>query len=526
VAWYGESYQLYGGGVLAGSAVDFSDWYDHYDDTSHTLTAGDDVIVGSYADPADSTEFAAFADPIEVRWVIEVLSGSGTLELSAGLDPDWAFENPGLATQTLGTLTAAGAGTLVSAPVTVVDHAELIAQTSAVIARIQCTSGSIDVAQVKLRVWPTAGVAGAWVPAGDGTAVNAAVRRWNDLGVPDSNETGLLVENINDPASYPDPDGAEDVALDAQLLAIDDLASKVGATANFGSVTTAHTGEIAASQNGTGALLYVVFASPNQYYYTGEAYIRSNPGIIKADIANAVPDVVTNGIDPHEHRYETEAYVRPAGGGPLVPEFGGWTTAAVEVTFSTSDPTAWATGPAVLQQHDIDPDFEPTIDPVLGYSQMPYQVYTGGAQTDIPPGGEFETQVVQTVPLSGGQALVVAVQTPGIITPTASARGVTDEEFAGDPVHGYGFNLAARADVVDTGHLVLFGPVEVYDPAGTPALAPRFFVVYEGEDRPVGFGKPETEGAVFGVQAALGNYRDLTFAEYASVDGPLPDFTP
>lgn len=68
----------------------------------------------------------------------------------------------------------------------------------------------------------------------------------------------------------------------------------------------------------------------------------------------------------------------------------------------------------------------------------------------------------------------------------------------------------------------------MWDPTATPdpTLEPRFFVVYESEDRAVGFGKPDTELALFGVQTALGNYRDLTFDEYASVDGPLPDFPP
>jgi len=55
---------------------------------------------------------------------------------------------------------------------------------------------------------------------------------------------------------------------------------------------------------------------------------------------------------------------------------------------------------------------------------------------------------------------------------------------------------------------------------------PRFFVIYEDEARPVGFGKPDTERHVFGVQTALGNYRDLTVGEYADAGDPLPDFTP
>jgi hypothetical protein len=517
VAWYGESYSLYWGGVLAGGAVDFGDWVDHYDGEHHALTAGDDVIVGSYGDPANPSEFAAFTDPITVRWAIEVLSGSGQLRLSAGIDPDFAYTNPALASEALGTVTVSGATTLVTEPFTV-SQAQIAAGDTSPIVRIECLSGTVDIAQVKLRVWPAAGAAGAWIPAGEGSTTNNKVQRWNDLVVPDSNETGLLVENVTDYLSYPDP-AADEAALAAQTLAIAALASKAGETANFSSVNSAQTGEIAASQNGTGALLYVVFSTPNAYYYTAEAYILSNPGVIRADLNDTVPDVAYVGVDPNEHRFEAEAQVRPVGGGPLVPSFGGWTTAAVNVTYSTSDPTAWAVGPAVLQQHDVDPDFDPPIDPIFGYSQMPYEVYVGGAQTAIPAGGVDDMQVVETVQIEGGQAVLIAVQTPGINSPTVSARGLVDAEFAGDPVHGYGFTVMARADVVDTGHLVTFGPVEVYDPAATPApeTDPRFYVKdLAGVMRPVGFGKPSTETAMFHVPTAQGRYRDLTTAEYAT----------
>lgn len=517
MAWYGESYQLDWGGTLAGPSVDFDDWRNHFDDASHTVTAGDDVIVGSYADPADFTAFVDYTDPIAVRWTLEVAGGSGTLAVSAGVDPTWSYSNPAYASQGLGSLVVTGAGTYVTGALTGVDHAMLAAQSDAIIVRIQCVSGSIDIAQVKLRVWPAAGAAGAWVPAGDGTATGYQVERWNLLGVPDSEEDGTVLGAATDYTLYPDPE-ADDAALDAAVDARGALTSRVGDTASFASHNNVPTGTLAASSASAKATLFVLFTGVNEYYYTGDAGVSAGLGIIRARFDGATPqNVPLDFADPNEIQYETEAYVRPAGGGTLTPEFGGWTTAAFEGKFSTSVPFgAWPNESAVIYQQTISDDFTPSIDPDFGYSQMPYETPTAGAATGIAPGAEGESDSIVTVPFTGGRTLLVAAYAPGAITPASAALGVVEVDYFGDTVHGYEYLSSVAANVTNTGHLILFGPVEVYDPAAV-AQSPRFYVKdLDGDMRPVGFGKPATETAVFKVPTAMGRYRDLTTTEYAT----------
>lgn len=102
--------------------------------------------------------------PLEVGWVVEVLSGTGTLVVSDFHDDDWDESNTGDLPNALGTLNITGAGTYVM-PTTSFSNAilaELGWDVGPAEVRLECTSGSIDVQQVKLRVWPVGGPLGAW----------------------------------------------------------------------------------------------------------------------------------------------------------------------------------------------------------------------------------------------------------------------------------------------------------------------------------------------------------------------------
>jgi hypothetical protein len=102
---------------------------------------------------------------LAVSWVVEVLGGSGTLVLSDEHDADFDYLTlPLPLANSLGTLTISGAGTYLM-PTSSFTNAvlrELGDTEGAAQVRIQCTSGSIDVQQVKLRVWPASGVRGGW----------------------------------------------------------------------------------------------------------------------------------------------------------------------------------------------------------------------------------------------------------------------------------------------------------------------------------------------------------------------------
>jgi hypothetical protein len=509
VTWYGESYRLDDGNALAGGDFNARDWYDHWDADTHTVTAGDDIIVGAYADSADYTAFVGYADPVVTRWALEVVGGAGTLALSAGVDPDFTYTNPALATQNLGSFTIAGPGTVVTGELVGIDHAMLAAQDSSIILRVQCTSGSVDIAQVKLRVWPAAGASGAWVPVGDASTESTAVQRRAWLRAPGTEITDHFTGSIPNYLDYPDPDGARDAVMDAQPLAIAQLAAAEGELGDFVQ-TGIGTGDIALSSASGASLLVHVYDGADHFYYQGEALVNSRPGWIWADMANVSPDVSVVGIDPAETQYEDEAYVRAVGGGALVRTFGGWTTGALRAIYYTPDGLTWPTGSAVVHQVTTG-DVPDTLEPFV--------LVTGGSTTSIAAGASGVGSVEQIIPLTGGERVLAAIQVPGLFAPTESADGLEDDDWFGFPVHGYRYDGRASLLVVDTGHLVNFGPVEVYDPAAV-AIQPRFFVRDRDlVDQPVGWGKT-SDDVVFIIPTPMGRYRDMTVAEYAANPPP------
>ncbi|HEY1177714.1 MAG TPA: hypothetical protein VGF17_16285, partial [Phytomonospora sp.] len=291
MTWFGESYRLGGGHAIAGTmwtAID--EWFDHFDDAAHTVTAGDDVIVGSYAQPRNFSEFADYTDPIQVRWVLEVGGGSGALALSAGLDGTFNYNDPALAVQDLGTVTITGPDTVVSGLLSVT-HDDLLAYAADPILRIRCTSGAVTLRQVKLRVWPAGGAPGAWVPVGEGIAHGTQVQRRGMMVAPGTVASQRFFGNVEDYRSYPDPDGAKDAVMDAQPDAIAHLAAAVGGASDFLDFNGTNTGPVAQAV-ATGNEDLMIFAEEGYAaFYRGRAAVISKPGYVWADPGRIMPEV-------------------------------------------------------------------------------------------------------------------------------------------------------------------------------------------------------------------------------------------
>lgn len=134
------------------------------DPASQVITSGDRWLTLVY--PGEAAYLTDPGEDVVISWVVEVLSGSGILDLAEGLDPlygDYDL-NP---TDSLGSHPVEGPGTVVVASSRTA--ADVISGDDAMALEIQCSSGSLEVQQVKLRVWPSAGITGSWVDYQDPT---------------------------------------------------------------------------------------------------------------------------------------------------------------------------------------------------------------------------------------------------------------------------------------------------------------------------------------------------------------------
>ncbi len=101
--------------------------------------------------------------PVVVSWVVEVAGGSGTLTLSEGTDPDGGFGAPPATGTALGAHAVTGPETLVVGS-TLFDGAYVLGGADSMVLRVDVTGGTVEIQQVKLRVWPVAGAVGGFSP--------------------------------------------------------------------------------------------------------------------------------------------------------------------------------------------------------------------------------------------------------------------------------------------------------------------------------------------------------------------------
>jgi len=451
VTWYGESYRLDWGTILAGADFDLTDWRLHFDTATHAVSTGDDVIIGAYADPDNFTAFATYDQPVVARWVLEVAGGSGTVHLSAGLDPDFNYDNPALATQDLGSFTVAGPTQIVSLPLEGVDHAMLAAQDVALIVRIEGTSGTVDVAQVKLRVWPSAGAGGAWVSGTDWVRTDADVDRWY----------ASLDDSTPQLPTYAD-------AWDALRTVVTTLNGRPNI-----SYSNDPGGESVRS-------FFYVFDNVGTAPFTPSGSVGASIAVLAPRPGDPRPEPSINyGIDPNEVWSETRSYIRATGGGDAVSEFVTWAPEAT-LTVSNTHVGSVDLGPNTgLGPHPTN--FLWRMGPFYHPSSF---VLRDGA-----------------VPLSelGGQNLALAVMADGYYT-VPSTDSFT---FTGGSLSSY------------LPYQVRIANYEWFDPAAISKQPRFYVKNLDETMRPVGDGKPATELSVFRVPTAQGWFRDLTTAEYA-----------
>lgn len=131
---------------------------------SATITTGDEWR--AWVDPGTQNYLEDPGTPVVASWVVETVGGSGTLQAAWGFDP--MFGDPSApAPNDLGSQSVTGTQTVVFT--TTLTAADIMDGDYPVMLLLTCPTGSVDVQQIKLRVWPPEGVAGGWVdmPAWD-----------------------------------------------------------------------------------------------------------------------------------------------------------------------------------------------------------------------------------------------------------------------------------------------------------------------------------------------------------------------
>ena len=455
MTWYGESYQLDWGTILAGADFDLTDWRKHFDAATHTVSAGDDVIIGSYADPNDYSAFVTYDQPVVARWVLEVAGGSGTIHLSSGLDPDFNYDNPALATQDLGSFTITGPTQIVSDPLPV-DHAFLAAQDVALIVRIQGVSGSVEVAQVKLRVWPTTGAGGAWVSGTDWVRTDGDVDRWY----------ATVNDGTPQVPTYAD-------AWDDLRAVVPTLDGRPGIEYSFDPG-----GESVRS-------FFYVFDNELTAPFTPSGSLGASVAVLSPRMQDPRPEPsIDYGVDPNEVWQELRSYIRATGGGEATTTFVEWDDAATLTVTNTHVASEYLGSDTGLTVHPTN--FLWRIGPFHHPSAF---VLRDGV-----------------IPLSelGGQNLALSVMADGYFTGPPSTDSFT-------------FTSGALSSALP--YRVSIADYEWFDPAAI-AIQPRFFVRDRDlVDQPVGWGKT-SDDVVFIIPTAMGRYRDMTVAEYAANPPP------
>ena len=280
-------------------------------------------------------------EPLEFAWVVEVAGGAGTLALTDGLDT---------AGTSLGSHAVTGGDTLV-VPTDSVTLADLYAVNGDAVLIISCTSGDIDVQQIKLRAWPPGGarggLGGETYPAWDVPGVRPALYSFSR---PALAETGWYSEGTS----------LEELWATAQALM--QAESDMPADIDLGTVSTEFSGQMSVQLG----------ANFNTEFEEGSALavVGFNAGVV-ARRSPAQP-----GINPALGLVEEVDYITPptevAGDGDAVPVSG-------------EAYNEWA-NVGVAYTHDIDAGQGDLLKVAAReFDRLP-QFYSGGWYT--PPSGD------------------------------------------------------------------------------------------------------------------------------------------
>lgn len=294
----------------SGSALFFA----NPDSNTETVTGGDEFVGYVYPELL----WAMVGDVAEVSWVLVVTSGSASLRLHEGLDATFGSGGPSAATDLLGTFTASAGTLVVPSGISLSDIGD---ETGEPILRVECLSGSIELNQIKLRVWPPGGYLGSW---DFGTS-------YETLSF--ASQFARVAENLVTPSAfYSDADlgtvwGQLETDLKTQMDVID------GTTIPFN--TTPLT---AMAQAATGA------ARTNPAFPWDsdvDGFLTIRPAHIRAILGYA-SDTTSGvvGIFPDSVPQEPGASVRGFDGLALPEEFGHWADPVVPITTSSTQPYA------------------------------------------------------------------------------------------------------------------------------------------------------------------------------------------
>lgn len=138
------------------------------DQDSLTFSAGDSVLI-AVNNETDWPYPNIYAGEIVCTAVVECgAASSGTFRLHAGLDPDFAWDNPAVASEDLGEFSVSGVQRIVSGPISSFEDKEIFSNgDTCPMLFIEVLTGTVEIRQVRVRVWPVGGpLGGAWV-AGD-----------------------------------------------------------------------------------------------------------------------------------------------------------------------------------------------------------------------------------------------------------------------------------------------------------------------------------------------------------------------
>lgn len=144
------------------------------DGSTVTISAPDDFTLGYY-----DYQYVTGSDDAVFAVAFESLSGSASVAVSYGFDPTWSLD-PAYVTEDAGTHTIADGINAVSLPA--VSLAEYLAGDGELTIRVQVLSGSVDVDQIRLRIWPSGGAIGGWSPVITPTATQSVkVSTWSGI---------------------------------------------------------------------------------------------------------------------------------------------------------------------------------------------------------------------------------------------------------------------------------------------------------------------------------------------------------
>lgn len=379
---------------------------------------------GSLLDPGDTVELVT-------SWVVEVLSGSGTLAVS-DYDDDGFTESLAGPFAPVGTIEVDGPGTYTVETSTFSNEAIRTAGLSGgtLAVKLVCTGGSIDVQQVKFRAWPEGGPLGGWsAPYEDDPGVTNQAPRITDGGP-------VVPGTPSDGAGWPSQEAMRESMADAYI--------------NLGFESPANDGLAGAG------FLDTYFPGPDYHVVVGQmsvTYIRrptefyrySGPGVLGTDYA----------LPPYEVEQDANTVLfQPTG----------------------ADLTTWSQNLAYAEWNRSGPADVSMGSIMFGAAEVAGYDANGTNALSLAPGSIFHEQVDDLTPVAGdgtGVPYQHDVPIPEFTGPMLRVVGFTPALL-----NDTGFNSALggglRRTHPTTGRTLTFSwtpaAYRYWDPSGSPEV--------------------------------------------------------